>query len=83
MVPSLYTVQGKSFKSPAFHDINQILTHPKDYLVYKFIINSQSGKYEIVYNLAFNLMVTSNKLLEMGMQDLVMCYSISVPINSA
>jgi len=45
-------------------------------------MNLQSGKSEIVYNLAFNLMVTSNKLLEMGMQDLVMCYNISVPMNS-
>jgi len=83
MLPSLYPVQGKSLRSLAFHDTNRILTHPMDYLVYKFIINSLSGKSEIVYNLAFSLMVTSNQLLEMGMQDLVMCYNISVPMNSA
>ena len=83
MVPSLYPVQGKSLRSPAFHDTNRILTRPKHYLVYKFMINLLSGKSEIVYNLAFNFMVTSNKLLEMGMQDLVMCNNISVPMNSA
>lgn len=65
MVPSLYPVQGKSLKSPAFQDTNQILTHLKD------------------YNLAFNLMVMSKKLLEIGMQELVMCYRKSVPMNSA
>jgi hypothetical protein len=78
MVPSLFPVQGKSLRSPAFHDTNQILTRPKDYLVYKFIINLQSGKSEIVYTFAFNLMVTASQLLEMGKQDLVMCYSVTM-----
>jgi len=51
MVLSLYPVLEKSLRSPAFCDTNRILTRLKDYLVYKFIINSLSGKSEIVYNL--------------------------------